>query len=272
MQDGEQVRLCCRAKLFPQSLSPAWRALIQPRKCKSKQQHQRRQHRGEKGAFKGRWARGQRESVFSHFLLPISLGSPCPRHAVSEGSVCSCWSQQSRRDVPQGQGLVRSSPCKNKRSLSFPESEGSGHWGAPASSSCTSGAEAPAQGGLIPAALTEQRQQRLSPVTSGGVFPEELLLTGSLLPSCAAAVLPPATLAPAQNLPRAASDIGHPLPYNSPKNPTQDETKSIQARSQDALKPTCPKEPPPSLRGVNEMIASAKLLQKNPAALPFQYL
>lgn len=65
---------------------------------------------GEKGAFKGRWARGQRESIFYHFLLPVALGSPCPRHAVSEGNVCCHWSQQSRRarDATQGQGHVRS--------------------------------------------------------------------------------------------------------------------------------------------------------------------
>lgn len=65
---------------------------------------------GEKGAFKGCWARGQRESIFYPFLLPIALDSPCPGHEVSEGNVCCPWSQQSRRarDVSQGQGHVRS--------------------------------------------------------------------------------------------------------------------------------------------------------------------
>lgn len=63
----------------------------------------------EKGAFKGRWARGQRESIFYHFLLPILLGSPCPGHAVSEGNVCCHWSCQSRRarDATQGQRHMR---------------------------------------------------------------------------------------------------------------------------------------------------------------------
>jgi len=71
----------------------------------------------DKGAFKGSWARGQREFIFYRFILKgriflaISLGSPCLRHEASQGSFCRGQSERIRRarDVSQGQENVRRS-------------------------------------------------------------------------------------------------------------------------------------------------------------------